>query len=178
MDVRSWSVNGGSRYTGTLELGQAQRFVAKRLWINFGNPGNLSIALNGKPVSVSRGGAYLVRPGGITRAGLTRPRGFVVVTGSELVRGDRTDLNGPFLAQELLRLGVEPARIAIVGDDPFELETALREGLTRISASSRAGSARHTTTEPSSWSPRPPGASSSSTRRSRPRSKESPAGSR
>ncbi len=68
MDVRSWSINGTSRYTGTLELGQAQRFVAKRLWINFGNPGNLSIALNGKPVSVARGGAYLVRPGGITRA--------------------------------------------------------------------------------------------------------------
>jgi competence/damage-inducible protein CinA-like protein len=60
---------------------------------------------------------------------LTRPRGFVVVTGSELVRGDRTDLNGPFLAQELLRLGVEPARIAIVGDDAGELEEALREGL-------------------------------------------------
>jgi nicotinamide-nucleotide amidase len=60
---------------------------------------------------------------------LSRPRGFVVVTGSELVRGDRTDLNGPFLAQELLRLGVEPARIAIVGDDPVELEAALREGL-------------------------------------------------
>jgi nicotinamide-nucleotide amidase len=60
---------------------------------------------------------------------LSRPRGFVVVTGSELVRGDRTDLNGPFLAGELLRLGVEPARIAIVGDDPSELEAALREGL-------------------------------------------------
>ena len=60
---------------------------------------------------------------------MSRPRGFVVVTGSELVRGDRTDLNGPFLAQELLRLGVEPARIAIVGDDPVELEAALREGL-------------------------------------------------
>jgi len=60
---------------------------------------------------------------------LTRPRGFVVVTGSELVRGDRSDLNGPFLAQELLRLGVEPARIAIVGDEPGELEAALREGL-------------------------------------------------
>jgi nicotinamide-nucleotide amidase len=60
---------------------------------------------------------------------LSRPRGFVVVTGSELVRGDRTDLNGPFLAQELLRLGVEPARIAIVGDDPDELEAALREGI-------------------------------------------------
>jgi len=60
---------------------------------------------------------------------LSRPRGFVVVTGSELVRGDRTDLNGPVLARELLRLGLEPARIAIVGDDPAELEAALREGL-------------------------------------------------
>jgi nicotinamide-nucleotide amidase len=60
---------------------------------------------------------------------LSRPRGFVVVTGSELVRGDRPDLNGPFLAGELMRLGVEPARIAIVGDDPAELEAALREGL-------------------------------------------------
>jgi competence/damage-inducible protein CinA-like protein len=60
---------------------------------------------------------------------LSRPRGFVVVTGSELVHGDRTDLNGPFLARELLRLGIEPARIAIVGDEPTELEAALREGL-------------------------------------------------
>jgi nicotinamide-nucleotide amidase len=60
---------------------------------------------------------------------LSRPRGFVVATGSELVRGDRQDLNGPFLASELLRLGMEPARISIVGDDPVELETALREGL-------------------------------------------------
>ena len=60
---------------------------------------------------------------------MTRPRGVVVVTGSELVRGDRADRNGPFLAQELLRLGIEPARIEIVGDDPAELESALREGL-------------------------------------------------
>ena len=60
---------------------------------------------------------------------MTRPRGLIVVTGSELVRGERTDRNGPFLAAELLRLGVEPARIVIVGDDPAELESALREGL-------------------------------------------------
>jgi nicotinamide-nucleotide amidase len=60
---------------------------------------------------------------------LTRPRGVVVVTGSELVRGERTDRNGPFLAGELLRLGLEPARIEIVGDDPAELEAALREGI-------------------------------------------------
>jgi nicotinamide-nucleotide amidase len=50
------------------------------------------------------------------------------VTGSELVRGERTDLNGPFYAQEALRLGLQPARILIVGDDPDELEAALREG--------------------------------------------------
>ncbi len=60
---------------------------------------------------------------------MSRPRGFVVVTGSELVRGDRSDRNGPFLAAELMRLGLEPARIAIVGDEPSELEAALREGL-------------------------------------------------
>jgi nicotinamide-nucleotide amidase len=60
---------------------------------------------------------------------LSRPRGFIVVTGSELVRGDRQDRDGPFLAAELLRLGIEPARISIVGDDPEELEAAIREGL-------------------------------------------------
>ena len=58
-----------------------------------------------------------------------RPRAFIVVTGSELVRGDRTDLNGPFLAAELLRLGIEPARISIVGDAEEELAEALEEGL-------------------------------------------------
>ena len=60
---------------------------------------------------------------------MSRPRGVVVVTGSELVRGERTDRNGPFLAGELLRLGLEPARIEIVGDDRAELQAALGEGL-------------------------------------------------
>jgi len=60
---------------------------------------------------------------------VSRPRAVVVVTGSELVRGERTDLNGPFLAREALRLGLEPARIAIVGDAADELEVALRDGL-------------------------------------------------
>ncbi len=58
-----------------------------------------------------------------------RPRAAIVVTGSELVRGERTDRNGPFYAREALRLGLEPARISIVGDGPAELEAALREGL-------------------------------------------------
>ncbi len=60
---------------------------------------------------------------------MSRPRAVVVVTGSELVRGDRPDLNGPFLARELLRLGFEPARIVIVGDQSDELEDALATGL-------------------------------------------------
>jgi competence/damage-inducible protein CinA-like protein len=58
-----------------------------------------------------------------------RPRAVVVVTGSELVRGERTDRNGPFLAAEALAHGLEPARITIVGDAPAELEAVLREGL-------------------------------------------------
>jgi nicotinamide-nucleotide amidase len=58
-----------------------------------------------------------------------RPRAVAVVTGSELVRGERTDLNGPFLMREALRLGFDPARVSIVGDDPTELEAALRDAL-------------------------------------------------
>ena len=58
-----------------------------------------------------------------------QPRAVVVVTGSELVRGERTDRNGPFLAAEALTHGLEPARITIVGDAPADLEAAFREGL-------------------------------------------------
>jgi nicotinamide-nucleotide amidase len=60
---------------------------------------------------------------------VSRPRAAIVVTGSELVRGERTDLNGPFLAQQALALGLDPVRIAIVGDSAAELEDALRDGL-------------------------------------------------
>jgi nicotinamide-nucleotide amidase len=55
------------------------------------------------------------------------PRAVVVVTGSELVRGDRSDLNGPFLARELVSLGIAPARVVVVGDSPAELEATLRD---------------------------------------------------
>ena len=71
MDVRNWSQNGRARYTGTLELGQAKLFVARRLWINFGAPGNLSVALNGKAVTIPGGGTpvrVLVTPRRIVRA--------------------------------------------------------------------------------------------------------------
>jgi nicotinamide-nucleotide amidase len=57
------------------------------------------------------------------------PRAAIVASGSELVRGDRFDRNGPYLAADLLRRGIEPARIVVVGDDPADLEAALRSGL-------------------------------------------------
>jgi nicotinamide-nucleotide amidase len=60
---------------------------------------------------------------------LTRPRAAIVVTGSEIVRGQRTDRNGPFLARELLERGLEPGRITVVGDREQELEAVLREAL-------------------------------------------------
>jgi nicotinamide-nucleotide amidase len=60
---------------------------------------------------------------------VARPRAVIVLTGSELVRGDKADGNGAFLARELTALGLEPARMLIVGDDPAELEAAVREGL-------------------------------------------------
>jgi nicotinamide-nucleotide amidase len=59
---------------------------------------------------------------------LSRPRAAIVVTGSELVRGERQDRNGPFLAAEVVRLGLDPARIAIVSDRAEDLERALTEG--------------------------------------------------
>ncbi len=57
------------------------------------------------------------------------PRSAIVVTGSELVRGDRRDANGPFFARSLSSLGIGPSRITVVGDAPDELERALRDGL-------------------------------------------------
>ena len=56
-------------------------------------------------------------------------RAHVLLTGSELVRGDIQDANGGFLARELTSLGVPAERIVIAGDDPAELTRALSEGL-------------------------------------------------
>ena len=57
------------------------------------------------------------------------PRAVVVLTGSELVRGDKADANGAFLARELTRVGLAPARMLVVGDDPGELEEAVAEAM-------------------------------------------------
>ncbi len=68
MDVRNWSASGKSRYTGTVELGQDQRWAARRLWINFGAPSNLAIVFNGHLVQINRAGSFLFTPHGFSRA--------------------------------------------------------------------------------------------------------------
>ncbi len=52
-----------------------------------------------------------------------------MVTGSELLRAEIRDENGPFLARELARLGITCRRITIVGDEPALLEAAIEDGL-------------------------------------------------
>ena len=63
------------------------------------------------------------------RAELTAPRAAIVASGSELVRGDRFDRNGPYLASSLLRLGIEPARITARRRRGGRPRAALRDGL-------------------------------------------------
>jgi nicotinamide-nucleotide amidase len=53
-------------------------------------------------------------------------RAGIVVTGTELLNGQITDHNGPWLAQRLGELGVEVAYLICVGDRPADLAAALR----------------------------------------------------
>ena len=53
-------------------------------------------------------------------------RAGIVVTGTEVLTGRVADANGPFLADQLLDLGVELAHIAICGDRPGDITAALR----------------------------------------------------
>ena len=53
-------------------------------------------------------------------------RAGIVVTGTELLNGQITDRNGPWLAQRLGELGVEVSHLLCVGDRPQDLAAALR----------------------------------------------------
>ncbi|HEV7203278.1 MAG TPA: competence/damage-inducible protein A [Jatrophihabitans sp.] len=52
-------------------------------------------------------------------------RAGVVVTGTEVLTGRVSDRNGPWLAEELRRLGVDIGQIVVVGDRPGDLAGAL-----------------------------------------------------
>ncbi|MHC9296040.1 competence/damage-inducible protein A [Mycobacterium sp. LTG2003] len=53
-------------------------------------------------------------------------RAGIVVTGTEVLTGRIQDRNGPWLADQLLELGVELAHITICGDRPRDIEAQLR----------------------------------------------------
>ncbi|OBI80056.1 competence/damage-inducible protein A [Mycobacterium sp. E740] len=53
-------------------------------------------------------------------------RAGIVVTGTEVLTGRVQDLNGPWLADRLLELGVELAHITLCGDRPGDIEAQLR----------------------------------------------------
>lgn len=52
-------------------------------------------------------------------------RAGVVVTGTEVLTGRVADRNGPWLAEQLLGLGVDIAQIVVVGDRPDDLRASL-----------------------------------------------------
>ncbi|MET0698548.1 MAG: competence/damage-inducible protein A [Mycobacterium sp.] len=53
-------------------------------------------------------------------------RAGIVVTGTEVLTGRVQDRNGPFVADQLLELGVELAHITICGDRPGDIAAQLR----------------------------------------------------
>jgi hypothetical protein len=70
MDVHNWSASGPPMFTGTVSKGHWQRFiVARRLWINFGNPGNVKAAVNGQSVTIPGGGRSVMAL--VTRRGVS-----------------------------------------------------------------------------------------------------------
>ncbi len=53
-------------------------------------------------------------------------RAGIVVTGTEVITGRITDRNGPWVSEQLERLGCEVSHIICVGDRPEDLRTTLR----------------------------------------------------
>ena len=61
---------GKTLYSGTLQKGQAQRFVAKKLWVDAGVPQHLVVKLNGERVTIgyNKPVAVIVTADGVTSA--------------------------------------------------------------------------------------------------------------
>ena len=53
-------------------------------------------------------------------------RAGIVVTGTEVLTGRVSDRNGPWLAEELRRVGVDVGQVVVVGDRPEDLASAVR----------------------------------------------------
>jgi nicotinamide-nucleotide amidase len=70
-------------------------------------------------------------------------RAGIVVTGTEVITGRISDSNGPWVSEELAKLGIEVAHILVVADRPGDLEADLRflaaEGMDLIITSGGLG---------------------------------------
>jgi hypothetical protein len=60
LQVHRGSVTGPIVYQGTLEKGEKQLFVGRRLWIDVGRPEVLRATLNGRAVRFPTGGPKIV----------------------------------------------------------------------------------------------------------------------
>jgi len=60
LQVHRGSVTGPIVYQGTLEKGEKQLFVGRRLWIDVGRPEVLRAKLNGRAVRFPTGGPKIV----------------------------------------------------------------------------------------------------------------------
>ena len=97
------------------------------LWVALDTPQNVLVALNGNrvrlPAAVKAQGVFVTAKKIFAADALdgrdgARHARSIVVTGSELVRGERTDLNGPFLARSAARARRRARADPLVGDDP------------------------------------------------------------
>ena len=70
MDVRNYSSNGRTLFTGTVDKGQSHGWTSRRLWINFGSPSNVKVVVNHRVVPIPGGGASVTVL--VTRAGIVR----------------------------------------------------------------------------------------------------------
>jgi cytoskeleton protein RodZ len=70
LEVHAGSASGKLLYQGTLERGQVQRFVARRLWVHAQAPGNLVVKLNGERVPIGNDDpvVVVVTPNSVTPA--------------------------------------------------------------------------------------------------------------
>jgi phosphatidylglycerophosphatase A len=81
-------------------------------------------------------------------------RAAIIAVGSEMLTPTKIDTNSLFITEQLNLLGIQVAFKTIVGDDRGDLETAVRDALTRVDLLVCCGGlGRPTTTSRGLWSP-------------------------